>query len=183
MRPGRLAAWVGAACAAAPAQGKDLLVDDSERACARLGLQVRAKKVVRRGKPLLLIRIDPTAVRTVARADGGTESASLADRGIAFLPVRVACDRARVQASGEAAAPHAASPCVDTAMLAHSRALPAFIAFPYPAARAVRVTVPVTVQAPAPPIATTLRSMSSAGRRVDVALVGEYAPSVRVQIE
>jgi hypothetical protein len=184
MRRGRLIAVACLAFAAATGQAKNLSVEDVDRGFARLGLQVSAEKVVHRGERLLLVRIQATGVRTIDRGDGRMDSVSLKDRGLAFLPVGIACGRAVLREDGKSSAPHVSSPCADAERLSHAQALPVFVAFRYPVPGKVSIVVPVTVTNPDPPIQVSLRKPAAISTpNVTSALLGDRELSVRVGIE
>jgi hypothetical protein len=184
MRRGRLIAAACVASAAAAGHAKNLSVEDVDRGFARLGLQVSAEKVVHRGENYLLLRIQATGVRAIDHADGRMDSVSLKDRGLAFLPVTVACDRMVLQESGKPRPPAASSPCASTERLAHPQALPVFVAFRYPAPGKASIVVPVTVTNPDPPIRVSLRNpAASSAPGVTSALLGDRELFARVGID
>lgn len=178
----RWSAALLAASFAATAAAKDLAVDDAGGGFARSGLALTAEAIVHRGERLLLLRIAPTGVRIVERADGRAEAVSLADARLPYLPVRVDCGRITVRTAGGTMVPHAASPCLDEARLGHARALPAFVAFRYPAAGSVDVVVPVVIQERDPPVETTLRRVD-APPPTPSALLGPRTLAARVRVE
>lgn len=181
---GRLVALACVATVTATGHAKDLSVEDVDRRFARLGLRVTAEKVAHRGQDYLLIRIQASGVRTIDRGDGQLTSVSLKEGGLAFLPVTVACASAVLRESAKTHAPDVSSPCVDSARLAHPQALPAFVAFKYPAAGTASVVVPVSVTKPDPSVQVSLNRPGTALMQgVTAALLGDHELAARVRID
>ena len=184
MRPASFIGWSCFAAAALASQAKDLFVDSTENRFARLNLSVRAEKVVHRGEPLLLLRIQASDYRAIDKAIGSTDSISLKDKGLAFLPMKVSCEKAVMLNNGKTYEPHASSLCSETVKLANAQAAPLFVAFKYPGKGSASVMVPVTVMEPDPPVAISIRPGPAYTQpRVTEALLGFHELSARVQID
>ena len=121
---------------------------------ARLGLIGKAERIVHRGEPLVLVSIRAQDVRMVDRPDGSTDWYRMKDRGLAFLPMEVACDAITLEAGGRRQQAHLLSPCSGTTRIAHPFAVPLFVVFRDPGPGGAKVTIPVTVLRPEPPIET-----------------------------
>lgn len=140
-------------CASAPAAARALDVEDAEREFAQAGLSVRAEEVVLRGERLVLVRLE-----ALQPAAGGVGPPTT------FRPIEIACAEVTLRTEGRVQRPHAASPCALAGKLGSPRAMPVFVAFAYPPATRARITVPLTVLTPPPPIQTTLRGSAPPAR-------------------
>ncbi len=139
------------ACVCASPAARTLNVDDAEREFTQAGLSVRAEEVILRGERLVLVRLE-----------GLTSPAGAAGVPATFRPVEIACDKVTLRSEGRVQLPHAASPCALTGKLGFPRAMPVFVAFAYPAATQARITVPLNLLAPPPPVQTRLRASGPA---------------------
>lgn len=154
MRPASLVAALLLSAAIAAAQAQEMQTVDADQRMARLGLIGKAERIVHRGEPYVLVSIRAQDVRVVDRPDGKTDWQRYKDRGLAFLPVEVACDAITLAAGGRRQEAHLLSPCSGPTRIAHPFAVPLFVVFRDPGPGNAAVTIPVTVLAPERPIQT-----------------------------
>lgn len=172
------------AAAALHAEAKELSTLVADQSATRISLALKAEKVLHRGKPLLLVTIRGTPFRLVDKPGGGTDTISLTDRRIAFLPVKVDCDKVTIVAGGKLHAPDAASPCIGERTIDHASAVPIFIAFAYPAPGAATLNLPVTVMDAEAPIEVRRPSQHAVRTpRTGSALAGTYALTTSILVE
>lgn len=162
----------------------ELSAIDVDAAAARRNLAVKLEKVVDRGRPYLLVRLQATDIRAVDRSDGTIDGVSLEQKGLAFLPIQVACHRTTLLVQGQRVMPDVSSLCRDTVTLAGPGAAPLFIAFAMPARGSAEIVIPVTVLPPAAPIQTRLSRVPvtpDAGAAGN--LVGERSLVIRTHVD
>ena len=174
-------AWL--ALAATAARAAELVIEDPEQRFSRLNLQATAEKVLADGHPYVLIRIHATRARTIDLSTGGSDTVSLESYRLEFLPMTIGCDRMVLQAGGKTLHPDTWSLCTEPMRLGSDAAVPVFVAFKFPDAADARLTVPVTVTRPDPPVQR--RRDDRPGPvlyrpRVDEALLGSREITVRI---
>jgi len=133
---------------------------------ARLGLIGKAERIVHRGEPYLLVRLSVQDVRMVDLPDGRTDWHRLKDRGLAYLPLKIACDAMTLEVDGRRQRAHELSPCREETTVPAPFSVPLFVVFRYPKAGGYRIHIPATVLPPAAPVA--LRRMDPPPRSVVV---------------
>ena len=121
---------------------------------AAIGMIAKAERIVHHGEPYLLLRLTVQNVRTTRRPDGRYDSVRVGEGGPAYLPVRIQCDAASLDAGGRPQVAHALSPCNAPMVVPAPFASPVFLVFRYPRPGAVKVSVPVTVLPPEAPVRT-----------------------------
>ena len=163
---------------------KELQTSDLDYNLSRIGIQAKAERVLHHRKPFLLLRLTPVPIRTIDRPDGTIDSISLEARGMAYLPVEVACDRIVLKFNGTDYKPDSASLCRGDTTLRNYRAPPLFIAFPHPGKGGAKIEIPVTVKPPRRPIETVLnRSSAPVAVAAENKLVGSRTVSLGVLLD
>jgi hypothetical protein len=121
---------------------------------AAIGMIPQAERIVHRGEPYLLVRLTVQNVRTTRRADGRYDSVRVGEGAAAYLPVRIHCDAATLDAGGARQQAHALSPCDAPLVVPAPFATPVFMVFRYPRSGTAKVGIPVTVLPPSAAVAT-----------------------------
>jgi hypothetical protein len=166
------------------AGAREIFIDDSSGELMRFSLIVKPERVRHAGNDYLSIRIQSTELRRSAYSATGWDAANIRDAGLAFLPVTVRCHDVAMTHQGKTTRPDPASMCFDTRRLDHPAAIPLFVMFRYPGPGDVRVTLPITVQRPDPPIQRTLQPTPAILLpRVDESLLGEREMIVRFRLD
>lgn len=166
---------------AAAAVAQELQTTDADGGLGRLGLVGRAERIVHRGEPRLLVRLAAQDVRRIDRDNGSADWVRLRDRGLAFLPMDIACDDAVLQVGDARLKPLPQSLCTESTRIAAPFPVPLFLVFPYPKPGAATLVVPAVVLEPATRIDTRRDAPAAAPHPgVNASLLGRH--ELRLQV-
>ena len=172
-----------ATATATQAEARELSIDDGDRTLSRPSLGVKVETAVHHRERHLVVRIQPTGLRTVDSPDGRTDTVQLPQRGLAFLPRKVACDRIVMRHGGRTHPPDLGSLCRDGVTLRHPGAGPRFVVFKSPGKVSAELVIPITMLPPEAPIPTRLSETRDAPAVATSPLLGPRERVVRLHVD